>query len=194
MYSLVDISKKYSKHIIFSDVNINFKESNLYILQGVNGSGKTTLLKLIAGIIYKTEGSITLGNKISFLPDKFTFPKLMKVKSYLKEILKDNTLINKEMEKYKLENKRIKELSKGNKLKLGILQIMNNDSDIYLFDEPLDGLDDYAKHLFKDLIKEKLSLNKIVIISLHNKSFFNDIQSIVLEFKDGKINEKKKKN
>ena len=194
MFSLVNVSKKYNNHIVFEDVNLNFEEGNLYILQGENGSGKTTLLKLISGIIYKTSGKVSLGNRISFLPDKFSFPKLMRVDKYLKEIFKDKKLVNSLLDKYKIPCKKILELSKGNSLKLGILQIMENDSDIYLLDEPLDGLDDFSKHLLKDMIKEKLNDKKIIILSVHNKSFFNDIKNIVLEFKEGKINEKKKKN
>ena len=92
MLNLVGIEKRYGSHIVFSNVNLELTEGNLYVLTGVNGSGKSTLLKLISGIIYKSSGTITLGNKISFLPDKFSFPKLMKVKKYLNIVCSNDSV------------------------------------------------------------------------------------------------------
>lgn len=193
MLNLSLIEKRYGSHIVFSNVSIEFVEGNLYILQGVNGSGKSTLLKLISGIIYKSGGNMNLGNQISFLPDKFSMPKLLKVNSYLKILFKDNINIKEELSLFQIPNKRIGDLSKGNLQKLGILESLAFDADVYLFDEPLDGLDDYAKHLFKERIKDKLNQNKIVILSLHNKTFFNDLKPIAIDMKEGRIYEKKKR-
>ena len=193
MLSLSLIEKRYKSHMVFSNITYTFNEGNLYILQGVNGSGKSTLLKLISGIIYKSSGQMTLGEKISFLPDKFSMPRLLKVNSYLKILFKDKNIIDKELSIFQIPNKRIGDLSKGNLQKLGILETLLFDADIYLFDEPLDGLDDYAKHLLKDRIKEKLKENKIVILSLHNKTFFNDLAPITLDMKEGSFYEKKKR-
>ena len=58
MLNLVSLEKKYKDHIVFSNMNIEFTKGNLYILMGANGSGKSTILKLVAGIIYKTDGKI----------------------------------------------------------------------------------------------------------------------------------------
>ena len=95
--------------------------------------------------------------------------------------------------KFQIPNKRIGELSKGNQQKLGLLQILDYEADCYILDEPLDGLDDYAKKLFKEILKEKLENNKIIILSLHNKSIFNDLSPTILDIKEGRINEKRKK-
>ena len=89
MLNLVSLEKKYKDHIVFSNMSIEFTNGNLYILMGVNGSGKSTILKLIAGLIYKTDGKIIKDGVISYLPDKFSMPKLMKVKNYLYEIFYD---------------------------------------------------------------------------------------------------------
>jgi ABC-2 type transport system ATP-binding protein len=197
MLNLVSLEKKYKDHTVFSNMTLSFKEGNLYILQGVNGSGKSTILKLIAGLIYKTDGKIIKDGVISYLPDKFSMPKLMKVKNYLYEIFYDrkdkNELYANLMKEYQIPNKRIGDLSKGNLQKLGLLQILSLDADIYLFDEPMDGLDDYAKKVFRDAIKEKLKENKLVLISLHNKSYFNELNPIVIEVKEGMVYEKKRR-
>lgn len=198
MLDLITVEKKYKDHLVFSNVTLHFEEGKLYILMGINGSGKSTILKLMAGIIYKTSGTYIKSGMVSYLPDKFSFPKLMKVKNYLMEVLyyysDKKSIYERLISEYQIPNKRIGDLSKGNQQKLGILQIFAYPADIYLLDEPLDGLDDMAKRLLKEKIKEKLSNNKIVILSLHNKTFFNDLKPNIVEVKEGVILEKKRKS
>ena len=196
MLDMILVEKKYKNHTVFSNVSISFCKGNLYILQGINGSGKSTLLKIIAGIIYKTSGKVIKSGQISYLPDKFSMPKLMKVKSYFMEVFNTpnkEELYKELMEIYQIPNKRIGDLSKGNLQKLGLMQILHYDAKIYLLDEPLDGLDDRAKNILRDEIKKKLEDDKIVIMSLHNKTFFNELNPIVIEIKEGMVYEKKKR-
>ena len=97
------------------------------------------------------------------------------------------------MEEHKIPNKKIKELSKGNLQKIGLLQTFIKDTDCYIFDEPLDGLDDFAKKLFKEMIIKKLNDKKILIISMHNKNSLLDLKPNIFVMKGGDIFEKKKK-
>lgn len=187
MLKLTNITKKYKDNIILNDINIDFSNPGLYLLRGINGSGKSTIIKLLAGIIFKSNGKLEKNINISYLPDKFIMPKLMTVKNYVIEIT--NKDIYKELiDYYQLPlNKRIGDLSKGNLQKLGLLQLFYNDSDCYLLDEPLDGLDDYAKNLFKEKIKEKLNLNKIIIMSLHDEFTLDGYKINTLYLEGGKI-------
>ncbi len=189
MLKLDNLSKKYNNQIILNSISLEFKEGNLYILSGINGSGKSTLVKLLSGIIFKSSGSITRDISISYLPDKFTMPKLLSVKSYCKLLSIPIEL----MEKYQIPNKRIGELSKGNLQKLGIIQILNNKSDCYILDEPLDGLDDAAKKLLKQDIITLKGNNKIIIMCLHTKTLFNELCPIEYEVKGGFLNEKRRR-
>ena len=193
MIKLLNVQKKYSGNYVLDNATIEINKSGLYILNGINGSGKSTIIKLITGIVYKTSGELKINDTISYLPDKFLFPKLMKVKTYLSLVLERKSKIDELISKYQIPNKRIGELSKGNLQKLGLLQIFEYDADCYILDEPIDGLDDFAKKLVKEIIKEKLLAKKIVIISLHNKTFFNDLNPIIYDIKEGRINEKRKK-
>ena len=196
MLKLTNVEKKYKDHIVFSSVTIDMSEPVLYIFQGINGSGKSTILKVIAGIIYKTEGRLEKDIRISYLPDKFSLPKLMNVKSYVKSILKmegKEKLTDELIGLYQIPCRRIGELSKGNQQKLGLLQILSKDSECYLLDEPLDGLDDYAKHLIKSIISDYINDGKIIIMSLHAKNLFNEFKPHVYDVKDGLINEKKRR-
>lgn len=187
MLKLNNITKKYKENIILDDISFDFSNPGLYILRGINGSGKSTIIKIISGIIFKSKGKIENDLSVSYLPDKFIMPKLMKVKDYVIEITNKN--IYKELiDYYQLPlNKRIGDLSKGNLQKLGLLQLFYNDSDCYLLDEPLDGLDDFAKNLFKEKIKEKLDLNKIIIMSLHDEFILDGYNIKTLYLEGGKI-------
>lgn len=196
MLELKNASKKFGKINTIYNVDLKASKPGLYILTGENGSGKSTIIKLISKIIFKSSGEILNNDGISYLPDKFMMPKLMKVDKYIKGILKlynSKKSVYELMNIYMLPNKKIGELSKGNLQKLGILQIVENDTRYYVFDEPLDGLDDYAKKLFKGIISKLISKDKIIIMSLHNKSFFNDLKPKIYKLKDGLLHEGKKK-
>lgn len=189
MLSVEGLSKKYGSNEIITNVNLNFENGKLYVFTGINGSGKTTITKILAGLIYKTSGSLKIYETISYLPDKYIMPKLLKVRSYCKILSIPIEL----MKKYQIPNKRIGELSKGNLQKLGIIQVLSRDSGCYILDEPIDGLDDSTKRIFKQDIINKLSENKIVIMCLHTKTLFNELHPVIYEVKEGCINEKKRK-
>ena len=193
MIKLVNVQKKYSGNYVLDNATLIIDKPGIYIFHGINGSGKSTIIKLLTGIIYKTSGELKVDNTISYLPDKFLLPKLVKVKTYLSLVLERKSKIDELISKYQIPNKRIGELSKGNLQKLGLLQILEYDADCYILDEPIDGLDDLGKRLIKDIIKEKLIMKKIIIMSLHNKTYFNDLSPKIYDIKDGRINEKRKK-
>lgn len=190
------LEKKYNNQVIIGDVNLNISAGKIYIFSGINGAGKSTIIKILSRVIFKTSGDISLNGKISYLPDKFNLPGLINTSKYLATIVKLYSLdidAKALLNKFEIPNKKIKSLSKGNLQKLGLIQILYNPADIYIFDEPLDGLDEFAKKLFKEKIKEKLNDNKTIIMSLHSKTLFNELHPVIYEVKDGKINEKRKK-
>ena len=76
------------------------------------------------------------------------------------------------------ENKKYKEYSLGMKQKLGIAQVIMEDADLLIFDEPFNGLDDKSTKKMRNLMKELKKKNKIVIISTHIKE---DIDNLIDE-------------
>jgi len=195
MLNVYNLEKKYNE-VIIDNVSIDMSKPGLYIFIGINGSGKSTILKILAGSIFKTSGKIEKDVSISYLPDKYTMPKLMSVISYVELIL---DMYGKKSEAsnliglYQIPKRRIGELSKGNQQKLGLLQVLSNDSDCYILDEPLDGLDDFAKHLVKNIITDKIKNGSIILMSLHGKNLFNELKPRIFEVKNKTIIERKKK-
>lgn len=192
MLVIKNLVKKYNNNTILNNLSYVFEKGNLYIIRGDNGSGKSTLLKILSKISYKTSGEISGNARIAYLHDKPVFPYLMRVDDYLKTVIKlNNSNANylDILEEYNIPNKRIFELSKGNKVKLGIAQVLLNDMDIYIFDEPIDGLDDFAKELFKNKILELIFNDKIVIMSLHEMNIFENDYYKLITLKDGRLYE-----
>jgi len=188
MLSLYNLSKKYKNKTILDDISVDF-DSNLIIINGVNGSGKSTLIKILTNTISKSSGKIKCDGTISYLPSAYNLPKIMFVKDYLLCFIKKEEIDNL-MNKYLIPNKRISELSKGNLQKLILLQIFYNDTKYYILDEPLDGLDEFAKELFHDEIKNKIEENKIIIMALHDNKLIEDLNPKIYYMKDGKLYDK----
>ncbi len=196
MLNLNNVLKSYDNNVALKNITISLSEGKLYVLTGANGSGKSTLIKIISNVIFKTSGTIESNGIISYLPDKYMLPKIMKTDEFIYNMLKLYRLNYKPdliLDRFQIPKRSIGGLSKGNFQKLGLFLAFYNDADIYILDEPVDGLDDFAKKLFKELIDEKIKENKTVIVSIHDKNFLNDLNPIVYEIKDGVISEKKRK-
>ncbi len=197
MLKFQDVRKKYSRSGGIERVNIGIEPQKFYLFLGENGSGKSTTLKLISKVIFPDKNQGTLLNEfkeIIYLPDKRSYPNLLSAKVYLAYYLSlkmKSKRIEEYLERYQLPNGKIGSFSKGMQQKLGIVQTILKDGDLYLFDEPTDGLDKESITLFKEDIEHLLKQKKTVIISTHNKNIFKDLKPICYTFKNGVCNEKK---
>lgn len=200
---LDNITKKYHTTIILDSIMYSFISGKVYLLLGPNGSGKSTLIKVILGLV-KYQGKVIKENNltISYVPEAINFPDFIKIFDFLstlaklKNIKASEVLINKHLIEWDIakdKSKLIKNLSKGMKQKLLIINSLMSDVDLYIFDEPLNGIDYKMQSLFLEKMKELKNLNKTIIISTHYVSFYEKIYDIMLELKDGKLYEKTNK-
>ena len=190
MLKLEHVYKKYGNKMILNDINYEFKTKYLYMIKGENGSGKSTLIKILAKTIYKTNGKIDADLSFSYLPDKYNLPKLIKVSNYLYSYSNNKELVKYYMYRYLIPDKLIMNLSKGNYQKIGIIMMLMNEMDVYLLDEPFDGLDIDIKEVLKDDIKRLVNNNKIVILVSHINIDIKDINIKRLEMVNGCLYEK----
>lgn len=175
---LVDL-KEVSKHYLDINFNLQVNKGDLIVISGTNGTGKSTLIKLIVGFIKPDRGLLIKHTKnISYLSEHQSLPEGLYIENYLKAIERIRKgMYNKVLfEKFDIPyNKKISQLSKGNKQKLLIVSNIVGNNDLYVFDEPLSGLDDNSVLVFKSLIKGLKDAEKSVIISTHNPNVFNSI-------------------
>ncbi len=195
---LINVSKSY-KSPVLTDLNYIFLGSKTYLIVGENGSGKTTLIKLILGLINPTTGRLNkTTNNISYIPDYLHFPEYLKINMFLynlgliynldQSILKEK--INYFLDAWSLDgNYKIKELSKGMKQKVLIIQALLKDGDIFIFDEPLNGLDVDIQGLFFLELKKLRNKKKTIILITHNVNEYNGLYDYKLRIINGRLNE-----
>ncbi|WP_057491378.1 ATP-binding cassette domain-containing protein [Streptococcus orisasini] len=190
--SISNFSKKFRNKQVFikQSLKLNLNDKKITFITGENGSGKTTLMKIIAGILFVSSGTF---EKISGL-DYFSWSKencyyvsstergltykLTGVENIialcsLKGSSKDEILDK--LKRYaplfdaeKILNKRIEELSTGQKRKIHILSAFCSPSKVLLLDEPSIGLDDHnLELLIKNIKYFNVSGNKKIIIISH---------------------------
>jgi ABC-2 type transport system ATP-binding protein len=180
-----NLTKMYGAHVGVKDLNLNVHKGEIMGFLGSNGAGKTTTIRSCLALLAKTEGQITIfgldshknatdiREKTGYLPGDFGLIPSIKVKSYLNYLLS--------LRKYRSEEKMISladqleldlnrktdELSKGNKLKVGIIQSLMADPDLIIMDEPTSGLDPLIKQEFYRIIREEKKSGKTVFMSSH---------------------------
>lgn len=194
--NLNNVSKSYNGKIVIDSINYEFESGKCYLILGSNGAGKSTLLYLIMNLIYPNVGNVNLNNLcIGYVPDKNILPMNITIYRFLKiitEIKKDNILnvvmLMKYFDIYKEKMKKINQLSKGMIQKILIIQAFIGNPDILIFDEALNGLDVKMQNKLINLINKKKKENKIILITSHYPSYYQDVIDYRLNIENGKIN------
>ncbi len=186
------ISKTYkSKKFEGFTLNINsleIEEGSFAAILGPNGSGKSTFIKLVLDLLFLDEGQIELfgidhknkeaRQKVSYLPENFSFPKKMTVKQMLKafdEITPESkesieNRISTLAEAFNVDylNKKIKDLSKGMRQMTALMYTFLGDARFYILDEPFNGLDAVKKKTVMEYIFDlQQNENITVLITTH---------------------------
>ena len=200
-----NLTKVYGKSRGIQDINISVKEGEIYGFIGPNGAGKSTTIKTLLNFIYSTSGealifgmdsvkeSEKIKEYIGYVPSEVRYYDDVKVKDIIKYAQSFYPKSNKEYvdricNELELDmNKKMGELSLGNKKKVAIAQSLINNPKILILDEPTNGLDPLMqKKLFNILIEEKEKWNT-VFLSSHNLVEVQNLCDRVCVIKEGKI-------
>ena len=197
-----NLTKLYSNTVALSNVNLELPKGKIIGLLGPNGSGKTTLIKIITNLLSKYQGEVYIdGQKpgvytksiISYLPDVNYLDEKWngnQAIDFFKDFYQDfdenkaRSLLN------KLEipvNKRFKELSKGTKEKLQLILVLSRNAKLYIFDEPIAGVDPATRDLIFDLILENYNKEASIIISTHLIAEVERILDEIVFLKNGQV-------
>lgn len=204
MINVESFTKKYGDFIAVNNINFNVKENEIVGFVGKNGAGKTTTIRCMLNMLFPTQGIITINDldsikdtkKIkeitSYMPSDITFYENVKVSDIFKLCLKfSNKSYDKvlELAKYfELDlNKKIYQLSTGNKKKVLIIQSLLKDNRVLILDEPTSGLDPVMQKKFFDLILKEKKKGVTIFLSSHNLSEIEKYCDRVLIISDGKI-------
>ncbi|MEA2016650.1 MAG: ABC transporter ATP-binding protein [Actinomycetota bacterium] len=200
-----NLTKMYGKNRGIIDVSFDIKEGEIYGFIGPNGAGKSTTLRLLVGLIFPTNGSAAIFGKdcfkqgniirkdVGYLPSEVFYYENMKVMNLLKYSAsfykKDCTKrINELCMRMELDtNRKIDELSYGNKKKVGIVQGLLHSPKLIILDEPTSGLDPLMQHKFFRIIKEENDKGVTILFSSHILSEVQKLCDRIAIIKEGSI-------
>jgi ABC-2 type transport system ATP-binding protein len=200
-----NLTKTYGKARGISNISFHVEEGEIFGFIGPNGAGKSTTIRTLLSLIYPTSGSATIFGKdtvkfapeikkeIGYLPSEVFYYDNMRVKDLLKYSAsfykKDCSKRIKELaEIMDLDiNKKIDDLSFGNKKKVGIVQGLLHEPKLIILDEPTSGLDPLMQQKFFDLLKEENKKGTTILFSSHILSEVQKMCDRVAIIKEGQI-------
>lgn len=199
------LTKRYGAQKALDNVSFSIQNGEVVGLLGPNGAGKSTLMKCVTGAILPDEGEINVDDfsvldqpvetkkRIGFLAENNPLYYEMYVREYLKFVSnirsENKKRIEEVIEKVGLSpesHKKIGQLSKGYKQRVGLAQAILSNPDILILDEPTNGLDPNQILEIRDLIRE-IGKSKTVILSTHIMQEVEALCSRVILLNKGKI-------
>jgi len=202
-----DITKVYGKEKALDRVSFSIKTGEIVGFLGPNGAGKSTMMKIITGFIPQTSGQVTVNGlnvitnslevkkQIGYLPENNPLYNELYVREYLKYVAGLYKTANKRermkevIEKTGLHNeqkKKIGQLSKGYKQRVGLAQALIHDPEVLILDEPTSGLDPNQIVEIRNLISQ-VGKEKTVLLSTHIMQEVDAICHRVIIIKEGRI-------
>lgn len=201
----INLTKSYGKNRGIVDINLKVKEGEIFGFIGPDGAGKSTFIRTLLNFIYPTTGggyvlekdivadSKAIKESIGYVPSEVKYYGGSYVKDileYAKSFKKDAT---EEQIKYLVDlldidlNKKMNELSLGNKKKLGIAQALLGNPKLLILDEPTSGLDPLMQKILFDILVEIKGKGHTVFLSSHNLIEVGNLCDRVAIIKEGKI-------
>ena len=195
MITLSNITKSYGQNLVLNKINMKFDEGKVYGLVGKNGAGKSTLFRCIAGL-ETSLGTIKspfeeLKRHLGFLETNPHFMSKITGWEYLKllclsrgikaENFEDQNVFDLPLGQY------AETYSTGMKKKLALLGVLLQKNEVYILDEPFNGVDIQSSMLISEIIQRLKSKGKLVLISSHNFSSLQENCDSISILENGQI-------
>ncbi|MTI71333.1 MAG: ABC transporter ATP-binding protein [Firmicutes bacterium] len=206
MLKVNNLNKMFKKTMAVDGISFTLNKGDVVGLLGPNGAGKSTTMKMIAGLLRKDCGDIKIDginnnllkakSKFTYVPEVPELYEMLTVKEHLHFIADAYNVDNWEEKAIKLfkrydlydkQDKLAKELSKGMKQKVSICCGLLPEPELYLFDEPMIGLDPKAIRETKLIFKELSDQGKTIFVSTHLLDSIENLCHRVLVMKNGRI-------
>ena len=201
-----DLRKSYGETEVLHGIHFKVCSGKALGLLGRNGAGKTTTIRILMDVFKANGGTITMDGKpfspkeyqIGYLPEerglypkKTVYDQLMyfgRLRGLDKKHVNENIdyyLNRLEISEYK--NRKLETLSKGNQQKVQLAQTLIASPQIVIFDEPFSGLDPVNAQLLKDVVRECIAQDKLVIFSSHQMSYVEEFCEDIVMIHHGEV-------
>lgn len=199
------LSKTYGTTKAVVNLNLQIESGQVFAFLGPNGAGKSTTIRMLLALQHPTSGSasvlgldaqrdaVDVHRRIGYLPgdlelyprmtghrhiDWFSHARAGVDKSYVADLLKRFDVVL---------NRPIRELSKGNRQKIGLILAVMHRPELLILDEPTTGLDPLMQHEFERLIRETVAEGRTVFLSSHELDEVQRLADQVAIIKGGRL-------
>lgn len=203
---LKNVKKSFGNLEALKGISFKAESGKTFGLLGRNGAGKTTAIRILMNVFPCDGGEITIDGKpinyreikLGYLPEERGLYPRKKIAeqlvyfSMLKGMNKKDASAAaefwlKKLGMHEYADKRLNTLSKGNQQKIQLITALCHNPDVIILDEPFSGLDPVNAATMKDVIKEQISLGKIVLFSSHQMSYIEEFCDSIAILNSGRI-------
>ena len=187
MLEVKNLYKNFAEITAVNNVSFTLPKGKILGLLGKNGAGKSTIFRIILGILESDKGEVLINGKkysindsrkVGFLPEEGSLSQELTVYEQLcfygslkgmtnEEVLENlkKWLVRFDITEYM--NRKIKELSKGNRQRIQFIVSILHDPELIILDEPFSGLDPLGVEMFKEILLDLKKEGKAIIFSSH---------------------------
>ncbi|MGB6454989.1 MAG: ABC transporter ATP-binding protein [Streptosporangiaceae bacterium] len=199
------LTKRYGSATAVADLNLRIEPGQVFGFLGPNGAGKSTTIRMLMALQRPTQGHATLlgldaaaesvevHRRIGYLPgDLELFPRLTGRQHFdwfrHARGLDDDSLARQLTERFRVVADRpVRELSKGNRQKIGLVLAFMHRPELLVLDEPTSGLDPLMRHEFENLLRETADAGRTVFLSSHELDEVQRVTDRVGIIRDGRL-------
>ena len=199
------LTKFYGKTRGIEDLDLRVEEGEVFGYLGPNGAGKTTTIRLLLDLIRPTRGSASIAGHdtrsesvevrrlIGYLPGELKLPARVTALHYLSYLgnmrgRPGSSVVHELAARLELDlGRRLGDLSKGNKQKVGVIAAFMHDPLVLILDEPTSGLDPLRQQDILDLVRERASMGRTVFLSSHELDQVEHVADRVAIVRDGRL-------
>ncbi|WMN07195.1 ABC transporter ATP-binding protein [Marivirga arenosa] len=195
MIKIENLSKSYGNKSILKNINLSIDGGQIYGIVGANGAGKTTFFKCLTGI-EDYYGSITssfssLKNNTGLLLTEPDFLSKLTGREYIVLMCNARNQDYSDLDKKNIFDLPLDEYashySTGMKKKLALLAILMQKNEVFLLDEPFNGVDMQSNLILSDIFLKLKELGKILLVSSHIYSSLTNICDQIFLFEEGEL-------
>ncbi len=205
MIQIDNVTFRYRKdQKLIEDISINLEKGKIYGLLGKNGAGKSTLLKIMSGLLFPKSGICCIDQKeikertkeilakVFFIPEEFELPSITASKYISINAIFFPRFDFLQLERYMFDfelsmNQNINKMSFGQKKKFIIAFGLATNTEIFILDEPTNGLDIPSKSTFRKIIASAMDTDRLMIISTHQVRDLSQLIDHIIVLDNGNI-------